>query len=142
MTPQIDYQAAFRSMPAATALLSPDFVILDASAGYLEAAGRTLEEVVGHNILEAFPANPEDPGDTGPQDLRESLEAVLATRDRNFMQLTRYDVEDHSQPGLFEERYWAVVNAPVCRDTGDVAMIVHMAAEVTHQVRQAQAVNA
>jgi len=142
MTPQIDYKAAFENLPGAAALLSPDFVILDVNDCYLDAAGRGKDEIVGRNIIEAFPGNPGDPDDTGPRELRDSLEAVLATGMPDFMDPTRYDVEDAGHPGEFEERHWAVANAPVCDPDGKVTMIIHMPQEVTHIVRMTRATNA
>lgn len=138
--PQINYEAAFRCMPGAVALLSPALVILDVSNGYLDAAGRGPDEMVGRNILEAFPANPRDPDQSGPRDLRASLETVLATGEPDFMNLTRYDVEDPVHSGEFEERYWAVANTPVFAD-GQISMIVHMAQEVTPVVRMRRSTN-
>ncbi|HEY2638424.1 MAG TPA: PAS domain-containing protein [Streptosporangiaceae bacterium] len=139
---QIDYRAAFKCMPGAVALLSPDLVIMDVSDGYLDAAGRRSEDIVGRNILEAFPNNPVDPGDTGPQDLQASLEAVLTNGMPDFIDPTRYDVEDSGRPGEFEERYWTIANVPVCDAGGQVSMIVHIAQEVTNLVHVARSINA
>jgi PAS domain-containing protein len=138
---QIDYEVAFKNLPGAAALLSPELVILDISDCYLDAAGRGPDEIIGRNILEAFPENPRDPDDTGPRDLRASLEAVLATGEPDFMNPTRYDVEDRAHPGEFEERYWAIANMPVHAADGHISMIVHMAQEVTSAVRMARAIN-
>ena len=139
---QIDYRAAFKCLPGAVALLSPDLVILDVSDGYLDAAGRSEDTIVGRNLLEAFPENPRDPDDTGPRDLRASLESVLATGLPDFMSTTKYDVEDQGRPGRFEERYWTVANVPVCDADGQPTMIVHMAQEHTNLVHGARAANA
>jgi len=142
MTPQIDYRAAFKSMPGAVALLSPDLVILDVSDCYLDAAGCGPDRIIGRNILEAFPENPRDPDDTGPRDLRTSLESVLATGLPDFMNTTKYDVEDPGRPGEFEERYWTIANVPVCDADGRTTMIVHMAQEQTNFVHGARSANA
>jgi PAS domain-containing protein len=123
-------------------MLTPDLVILDVSDGYLDAAGRALDEILGRNILEAFPDNPRDPGDTGPRDLRASLEAVLSSGMPDFIGPTRYDVEVSGHPGEFEERYWAIANVPVRDADGHVTMIVHMAQEVTSLVHAARSTNA
>jgi PAS domain-containing protein len=142
VTQQIDYQAAFKSMPGAVALLSPDLVILDVSDGYLDAAGRRVDDIVGRHILEAFPVNPRDPGDTGPRDLQASLEAVLANGMPDFIDPTRYDVEDPGRPGEFEERYWTMANVPVCDVSGQICMIVHIAQEVTNLMHAVRSTNA
>jgi PAS domain-containing protein len=140
LTVQIDYEAAFRNIPGAVALLSPEFVILDVSNGYVDASGRDPEQMIGQNILEAFPENPRDPDDTGPRELRESLATVLASGEPDFMNY-RYDVEDSVHPGDFEQRYWAIANVPCCAADGQVEMIIHMAQEVTPVVRRADATN-
>jgi len=142
VTQHIDYRAAFKNMPGAVALLSPDLVILDVSDGYLDAAGRGADEIIGRNILEAFPDNPRDPDDTGPRDLRASLEAVLTNRMPDYLDATRYDVEDPGHPGEFEERYWTIANVPVCDADGQIMMILHIAQEVTNLVHIARSTNA
>jgi PAS domain-containing protein len=142
--PEIDYQAVFRSSPGPTALLTPDFVIRDANNDFLAHCGRVLEDVVGRNIFDAFPASPADPEHRGGHALRRSLETVLATGERDTMDLMRYDVEVPGHPGVFEERYWAVVNVPVCGQDGRVALIESTGAEATfivNQVMKAQAVS-
>jgi PAS domain-containing protein len=141
MTLQIDYRAAFKSFPGAVALLSPDLVILDVSDCYLDAAGRGPDTIVGRNILEAFPENPRDPSDPGPRDLRASLETVLATSLPDFMDPTRYDVEDPGHPGEYEERYWTIANVPVPDADGHIMMILHIAQEVTNLVRMTRSAN-
>jgi PAS domain-containing protein len=141
---EIDYQAVFRSSSCPTALLTPDFVICDANVDFLAHSGRSLEEVVGHNIFDAFPASPADPEHRGGHALRRSLEAVLATGERDAMDLMRYDLEVPGHPGVFDERYWAVVNTPVFGPDGRVALIQNKAEEATFIVKQvlrAQAVS-
>jgi PAS domain-containing protein len=138
--PEIDYRAAFKKFPGATALLSSDLTIMDVCDDYVEAAGRPAEELVGGKILELFPHNPNDPGDTGQRDLRASLERVLASGDRDVIPLTRYDVEEPNKRGSFTERYWAIVNTAVV--VGDqVSMIVHRAEEMTHLIHEARKIN-
>lgn len=141
MTPEVDYEAAFKHLPGAVALLNPELVILDASNGYLDAAGCELDVIIGRNILEAFPENPNDPEDTGPRDLRASLETVLASGEPDFLKTVKYDVEDRVNPGEFEHRYWAIANVPICAADGQVSMIVHVAHEVTPSVHTALSSN-
>ena len=141
MTAQVDYEAAFKHLPGAVALLSPELVILDASNGYLDAAGCGLDVIIGRKILEAFPENPDDPEDTGPRDLKASLETVLASGEPDFLKTVKYDVEDWVRPGEFEHRYWAIANVPICAADGQVSMIVHVAHEVTPSVHTALSSN-
>ncbi|MGB6456548.1 MAG: PAS domain-containing protein [Streptosporangiaceae bacterium] len=141
----IDYQTVFRAFPGPTALLSCDFTILDANEEYLAAVGRDRVDVVGRNIFAAFPTNSSEPGNTDARNnLHASLESVVATAESDRMDLIRYDIEEPGQAGVFEERYWACVNAPVLGPDGTAQLIVHRAADATATVRQvlkAQAVS-
>ena len=141
----IDYQTVFRAFPGPTALLSCDFTILDANEEYLAAVGRERADVVGRNIFVAFPTNSSEPSNTDARsDLYASLESVVTTVETDRMDLIRYDIEVPGQAGVFEERYWACVNAPVVGPDGQPQLIVHRAADATATVRQvlkAQAVS-
>jgi len=132
----INYQAVFEALPGPTALLSCEFTIIDANDDYLAAVGRERGEIVGQNIFVAFPTNSRAPGDSGAENLRASLESVVATGEMDRMDLIRYDIEVPGQPGVFEERYWAVVNSPVMGPGGQPDVIVHRAADATATVRQ------
>jgi len=130
----INYREVFRTTPGAMALLTPDGVILDVNDGYVEACGRRREQLLGRNLFDAFPQNPDDPGVLGPSQLKDSFELVVATGERDIIMPVRYDVEDPGRPGKFEERYWAVINTPLHNQGGEVVMITHKADEVTHIV--------
>jgi PAS domain-containing protein len=140
----IDWQNVFRAFPGPTALLSCDFTIMDANDDYLAAVGRERSDIVGRNIFTAFPANGCDPTNTGAENLRASLESVVATGESDKMELIRGDVEVPGKAGVFEERYWACVNAPVLGPGGRPQFILHRAADATATVQQvirAQAVS-
>jgi PAS domain S-box-containing protein len=135
---EIDYQRLFEIVPCAMAVLSPDLTVLDVNDEYLTAAGRKREELVGHSPFDLFPGRP-DPADSGPRDLRASLESVLSSGERDVVSLTRYDVEDMGRPGVFEERYWNVVSTPLLSDSGRVMMILLLFHEATSIISQMRA---
>ncbi|HXP19163.1 MAG TPA: PAS domain-containing protein [Streptosporangiaceae bacterium] len=127
--------AVFQNIPSPVLLLTPDFVIADMNLAYLRVAGRKREELLGRNIFVAFPDNPSEPSSTGVRNLSASLRHVLATGEPDSMALQKYDVELSGQ-GVFKERYWSPVNAPVFGPDGRVALIVHWVEEVSDLVRQ------
>ncbi|TVT38138.1 GAF domain-containing protein [Amycolatopsis rhizosphaerae] len=129
MEPRIDYEAVFLASPSPTAVLSPGFVFLAVNDAYLKVAGRSREELIGREVFEAFPDNPEDP--QGARALRASLERVVATGQRHTMALVRYSVEVADRPGVIEHRYWSPLNAPVLGEDGSVRLILHRVEEVT-----------
>lgn len=137
MERQIDYQAIFKRIPAVMVALSPDLSVLDVSDETAELAGRKPEDLIGRDVFGTFRPNPNESGEPGPRILRASLERVVATGERDVMPLTRYDIEDPGTPGMFDERYWDIVNIPVMAD-GRVSQIIFRAMDVTQIVRAAQ----
>ncbi|NBE55166.1 PP2C family protein-serine/threonine phosphatase, partial [Streptomyces boluensis] len=133
--PGVDYEKVFQSLPGAVALLTPDLVYADANEAFLQASGRTREQVIGRYLFDVFPDNPNDPAATGMRNLHASLQRVAATGERDAMALQRYDVEDPERPGTWEERYWSPVNAPVFGADGRVELLLHRVEEVTELIR-------
>jgi PAS domain S-box-containing protein len=115
--------------------LAPDLAIVAVSDAYLRATMTRREEVLGRNIFDVFPDNPEDPGATGVANLRASLERVLAVKRPHDMAVQKYDIRrPASDGGGFEERHWKPVNSPVFGDDGQVAYIIHEVEDVTDLV--------
>ena len=55
-----DYAAVFRAMPTPYLVMTPDLVIVGANPAYLATTGRTLDDIVGRPVFEAFPGNPNE----------------------------------------------------------------------------------
>jgi PAS domain-containing protein len=134
--PQVDYSALYRQLPVPVLALTPEFLIADANEAYMEAMGRTHEDLLGRDVFDAFPDNPSDPGATGVRNAIASLRRVLATGRSDAVEFQKYDVEIPGSPGQFARRYWSVVNAPVFGPDGRVALIAHCLEEVTERMRR------
>jgi len=132
---KIDYYDIFEINPTAMALLDADLVFLDANDQFLEAVGRPLDKLVGHNAFEEFPKMPDDP--ENPK--RTALEAALASGRPEVLHLTRYDIEDPSNPGVFEERYWSSVVTPLLGADGEVKVLELSVREVTSIIAECRA---
>jgi PAS domain S-box-containing protein len=132
----VDYEAVYRNIPLPVLLLTPELVIAEANTAYLEATGRTQEELVGRNLFDAFPDNPGDPSATGVRDISASLARVLATGRPDGTSVQRHDIEIPGQPGLYARRYWSTVNVPVFGPGGQIALIAHCVEEITERVRR------
>jgi serine phosphatase RsbU (regulator of sigma subunit) len=133
--PGIDYREVFLAVPAGVSLLSPEFVYLDMNETYERMAGRSRSEMIGHNIFDLFPDNPNDPQADGSRNLGTSMAHVIATGERDAMGLQRYDVERQDRPGIYEERYWSIVNVPVFGPSGRITAVLHRVEEVTTFIR-------
>ncbi|MFJ9862391.1 PP2C family protein-serine/threonine phosphatase [Streptomyces albogriseolus] len=135
MAAQVDHAALFAATPSPYLVLGPDLMIVDVNCAYLEATGRTREDLVGQHIFQAFPDNPGDPAADGVQNLNASLHRVLTTRRPDTMALQKYDIPVARRPGEFEERWWSPVNTPVLGPDGRVAWIIHRVEDVTAFVK-------
>jgi PAS domain S-box-containing protein len=132
--PEIDYAAVYRQLPVPVLLMTPEFVIADANIAFLQTMGRTREELLGRSVVDAFPANPSDPGATGVRNAVASVHRVLATGEPDPMEFQKYDIEKPGSPGLFDRRYWSAVNAPVSGPDGRVVLIASLGEDVTDRM--------
>ena len=126
-------QRFVQSLPGLFLVVRADaqFTIVGASDDYLRAT-HTDRGIFGQPIFTVFPDNPEAPGARGVHNLRSSFERVLATRAADTMATQRYDVRlPPSAGGMFEERFWNPVNAPVLSAGGEVEYIVHRVDEAS-----------
>ncbi len=133
---RLDYEALFDATPTPYLLITRDLVIVGMNRARERVTGTRREDVVGRDIFEVFPDNPQDATATGVQNLRASLERVLASKKPDTMPMQRYDLADPAT-GTFVQRWWSPVNVPVVDDTGRVALLLHRVTDVTEwmQVR-------
>jgi PAS domain-containing protein len=103
---------------------------------YLQVVGRTREELLGRKVFDAFPDNPWDPDATGVRNVGESFRRVLATGEPEAMTFQQYDVEVPGHPGVFAQRFWCPVNAPLFGPDGRVVLIMQCVEEITDKVRR------
>lgn len=126
----VESSALFAATSAPYLLLDRGLSIRSANKAYLVATGRSLDEITGRFVFDAFPDNPHDPGANGVRNLAGSLETVLRTSQRSRMWTQRYDVPGRG-PGEFVLKYWSPINSPVKDDRGRVAAILHHVEDVT-----------
>jgi serine phosphatase RsbU (regulator of sigma subunit) len=136
---EIDYAALFAETPSPYLVLGPDLVIVDVNRAYLQATGRSHDDLVGQYLFDAFPDNPADPEADGVRNLNASLHRVLASRKPDTMALQKYDIPLVHRLGQFEERWWSPINTPVLAPDGTVAWIIHRVEDVTAFVHARQA---
>ncbi|HEX2075353.1 MAG TPA: SpoIIE family protein phosphatase [Geodermatophilus sp.] len=131
--PGTDYAAVFRAMPTPYVVMTPDLVIADANPAYLATTGRTLEELVGRPVFEAFPGNPNDiDADGGVARVRASFERARDTGRIDVMPPQEYDIPDGR--GGFSKRYWSLISVPVLDDAGACRYVIQRAEDITDYV--------
>ncbi len=128
------FENLFESLPGLYLVLAPDLKIVAVSDAYLKATMTKRGEIVGRNLFEVFPDNPDDPAATGTSNLRASLDRVRRTASADTMAIQKYDIR--RPDGTFEERYWSPINSPVLGVDRRIEYIIHRVEDVTEFVRQ------
>ncbi|HEY3921134.1 MAG TPA: ATP-binding protein [Gaiellaceae bacterium] len=127
-----EYRRLFESVPGLYLVLDPDLQIVAASDSYLAATMTEREAIVGRDVFDVFPDNPDDPGATGVDNLRASLDIVRKTRKPDAMAVQQYDMR--APDGGFAVRHWSPMNSPVLDERGQLLYILHRVEDVTEFV--------
>ena len=133
------FRLLFEASPTPYLVLTPEFKIAGVSDSYLHATMTQRNDIVGRNLFDVFPDNPNDPAATGEQNLRSSLNKVISTRQPHQMAVQKYDVRKPlKEGGAFEERHWSPLNVPVLDGQGDLIFIIHRVEDVTSLVKMSE----
>lgn len=131
-----DLLSILRSAPDLYLILNTQFEIIDASNAYINATMVNRKDILGRNIFDVFPDNPNDLNATGVQNLRNSLEHVLKNKIADSMAVQKYDVRaSETEHASFQERYWSPINSPVLNEHNEVQYIIHRVEDVTEFIR-------
>lgn len=135
----LDHRLLFESLPGLYMVLTPELHIATVSNEYAHATKIERAQVVGRHLFEVFPDNPDDKTASGVNNLKASLQRVLASHEPDWMPLQKYDIRrPASEGGGFEERYWSCLNSPVLDEQGKLRLIAHRAEDVTEFVHLRQ----
>ena len=133
-TSEQQYKRLFKASPGKFLVLRPDTLeIVAATDDFLKATMTREEEIVGKNLFEVFPENPEDQKADGKQNLMASLQRVQSSKKPDIMGVQRYPIRGAN--GLFEDRFWTPINSPVLDEDGEIEYIMHRAEDITNVIR-------
>ncbi|GAA2655435.1 PAS domain-containing sensor histidine kinase [Paractinoplanes durhamensis] len=130
---RVNFQTLFESAPGLYLVLDPELRIVAVSDNYLRATMTKRHEILGRNLFEVFPDNPDDPEATGVANLQASLGRVIRRQVPDTMAVQKYDVA-RPDGGGFEVRYWSPRNTPVLGHDGQLTHIIHQVEDVTELV--------
>lgn len=122
----------FSALPESYVVVDTDGIVVAATDSFLASTGATRERLLGMDIVEAFPDNPDDPDADGTTVLRNGIESAVKSGESADLAPVRYDME---QPdGSFETRYWKPTFIPVFGADRHVEFVLHGAVDVTAQI--------
>ncbi len=130
--PGVDFEALFERSPNPYVVLDRDLVIVWMNESYLRTTGRTHAEIVGREMFEAFPSDPES---ESFRQLRSSFDRVLESGETDEIAHIRYDIEQAD--GTMEERYWSATHTPFKDEAGAVTHILQHTVDISelHELR-------
>ncbi|HEU5042726.1 MAG TPA: ANTAR domain-containing protein [Nocardioidaceae bacterium] len=120
------HDPVFLSLPSPILLLNCDFTIAAANRSYLRSTGRSVGDLVGLNVFDAFPESPESKQAGSSADFADSVRRVCRTRRSHRLSGIRFDVPNPDRPGEFLAKSWSIITAPVCTNEGVVGVVVRV----------------
>ena len=127
-----DFKTLFESAPGLYLVLDLEMRIVALTDAYARATRTRREEILGRVVFEAFPDNPDDPGNAIGQTMAASFERVLRDRTHDAMPVLRYDLRQRAAAGgAVEQRHWSPVNYPILAADGSVSGYIHSIVDVT-----------
>ncbi|GAB3823447.1 hypothetical protein GCM10028895_30400 [Pontibacter rugosus] len=134
---QLSYKSLFRVLPGSFLVLSPDYIIVEASEHYLKTTQKADSAIIGRPLLEVIFENPASGHAKSREVLLHSLQHVVTHKTAHTIDVIRHDVQTAS--GTLEERYWTFSNVPVLGAQKEIAYILHEVRDITESIKKDQA---
>lgn len=132
MKQPIDFEAIFENAPNPYMVLDRDLRYVAVNAAYLEVTASRREDLIGRGLFESFPNDPNDPQNVPARMLRQSLERVLSSGQRDHLAYIPYRVPKRVGDRVVEEdRYWSATHTPILDPSGRVGFILQHTVDVT-----------
>lgn len=129
----LDYQTLFQVLPGRYMVFTPDLTIVAVSDDFLRVTSTQRENIIGKEIFSVFPENPDEKNANGKHNFYVSVERVLQNKMPDLMAMQKYDLRRPGD-GVYEERYWSLINSPILNAQGNVIFIIQRVEDVTEFV--------
>jgi PAS domain S-box-containing protein len=133
-----DFQAVFEQSTALELIMDTDLTIVAASNAFLEATKSNRNSIVGKNLFEAFPDNPDNSSSNGEALIRASLNHVLTRKETHSLPVTRYDIITADSTKEYEPKYWKPIHIPVFDELNTMKYIIQRVEDITDTMLLAQ----
>ncbi|MGF9757259.1 PAS domain-containing protein [Microvirga sp. 0TCS3.31] len=127
----INFEALFSASPNPYVLLDLSLTIVGMNNAYLKVTMREREDLIGRNMFEAFPSDPDSPSH---RQLRHSFEKVIREKVADHLPLIEYAIPLPNGQG-FEERFWSATHTPLFNHAGEMTFILQHTVDVTELQR-------
>lgn len=127
-----DFIKIFEQSSELLVVIDTNFTILAASDAFLKTTSTVRENIVGRNLFDVFPDNPDDKTANGESIVRASFNRVIKNKTKDALPVTKYDISKlESEGGGFEVKYWQAISSPILDENNNVKYIIHRTEDVT-----------
>ena len=127
-----DFKDLFNLSPSLLVVIDLNFNIVAVTEVFLKATMTERKNILGHNIFEIFPTNPDEKNADGEENVRASFYNVMKNKLTDTLPVQRYDIKKPEfDGGGFEVRYWQLSHSPVLDAAGKVKYIIQHGDDVT-----------
>jgi PAS domain S-box-containing protein len=127
----INFEALFSASPNPYVLLDLSLKIVGMNDAYLKVTMRERDDLIGRDMFEAFPSDPDSPSH---RQLRSSFEKVILEKAADHLPLIEYAIPLPNGQG-FEERFWSATHTPLINHAGEMTFILQHTVDVTELQR-------
>ena len=126
--PLVDFEAAFYATPGAATVLDLDGLILSANRAWCRTTMVAEADLVGKNLIEAYPFPDQETAHIGPTALKRAFDAAAEGMPCE-MPVQRWPIKGLT--GEFEVRFWKTIMVPIFSQHGHVSAVMCCTADVT-----------
>ncbi|MBC7642554.1 MAG: ATPase, partial [Flavobacterium sp.] len=95
-------------------MIDTKFAVVAASDSFLKTTATVRENIVGRDIFEVFPDNPDDKTANGERIVRASFNRVIKNKTPDTLPVVKYDIsKPESEGGGYELKYWQATSSPI-----------------------------
>jgi signal transduction histidine kinase/DNA-binding response OmpR family regulator len=125
MKPNIDYQALFQVAPNAYVVVTSAYDVVDANEAFLRLTNHVREDVVGRNLFDAFPAEPEGSLPNDAAVIRQAIDRAFATGTVQPVPFFRYSIPLDTVEGAgYRDCIWSANHLPLADGEGNVSLVL------------------
>lgn len=127
-----NYKDLFNLSPALVLVIDIDFIVIAVTDFFLKVTMTERNDILGKNIFDVFPDNPNDTEADGERNMRASFNRVINNKVIDTLSFQKYDIQKLESEGVtFELRFWKTINSPVFDADNNVKSIILKVEDIT-----------
>ena len=129
-----DFKDLFNFSPALLLVVDTNFIVVAVTDFFLKVTMTERNIILGQNVFDAFPDNPENRAADGEKNMRASFNRVINNKISDALSIQQYDIKrPQSKGGKFITKYWKTFHSPVFDANNNVKNIIVSVEDITQK---------